>query len=61
MKAIAPGDYKLFAFDNIEKDSWMDPDVLRDFESKGTAVSVKPRDPNEKDSAAQTVNLPLIP
>ncbi|HVW07679.1 MAG TPA: carboxypeptidase-like regulatory domain-containing protein [Bryobacteraceae bacterium] len=60
IKAIAPGDYKLFAFDDIEKESWLDPDVLRDFESRGTPVTVKPGDPNAKDTPAQTVDLKLI-
>jgi 5-hydroxyisourate hydrolase-like protein (transthyretin family) len=60
IKAAAPGDYKLFAFGDIEKESWFDPDVLRDFEAKGTAVSVTAKDPNAKDDTGQTVNLTLI-
>jgi hypothetical protein len=60
LKGVAPGDYKLFAFENIEKDTWLDPDVLRDYESRGAPVNVKPGDPNAKESLAQTVDLKLI-
>ena len=54
LKGVAPGDYKLFALDDIEPDSWFDPDVLRTFEAKGEPVTVKPKD-------AATVNLQIIP
>lgn len=54
LKSIAPGGYKLFAWDDIEPGSWFDPDVLRSVEAKGEVVTVKP-----KDSA--TANLRLIP
>jgi Carboxypeptidase regulatory-like domain len=38
LKSIAPGRYKLFAWDDIEPGSWFDPEVLRRVESKGEAV-----------------------
>ncbi|HEY4085882.1 MAG TPA: carboxypeptidase-like regulatory domain-containing protein [Bryobacteraceae bacterium] len=60
LKGIAPGGYKLFAFENIEKDTWLDPDVLRDYESRGAPVNVKPGDPDTQESPAQTVDLKLI-
>lgn len=60
LNGVAPGDYKLFAFENIEKDTWLDPDVLRDYESRGAPVNVKPGDPDAKDTPSQTVDLKLI-
>jgi hypothetical protein len=60
LKGVAPGDYKLFAFENIEKDTWLDPDVLRGYESQGAPVNVRPGDPNAKESPAQTVDLKLL-
>ena len=35
LKGVAPGEYKLFAWDDIEESSWFDPDVLRGYEAKG--------------------------
>jgi hypothetical protein len=37
---IAPGDYKLFALDGIQNGAWLDPDFLKDFDAKGTAVHI---------------------
>lgn len=53
IKNVAPGDYKLFAWEDIERDSWFDPDVLKDFEARGQAVSVKAKD-------NQTANLTVL-
>jgi len=54
LKNIAPGDYKLFAWDDIEESSWFDPDFLKDFEAKGQPVTVKVND-------NQTVKLGVLP
>jgi hypothetical protein len=54
MKNIAPGDYKLFAWDDVEEGSWFDPDFLKDFEAKGQPVIVKVSD-------SQTVKLAVLP
>jgi hypothetical protein len=43
MQGIAPGEYKLFAWDDLEQESWLDPEVLRPFEGKGEAVTVAPK------------------
>jgi hypothetical protein len=40
-KAIAPGDYKLFAWDDVEDGAWLDPDFLKDFEAQGEPVTVE--------------------
>ncbi|HYR87234.1 MAG TPA: carboxypeptidase-like regulatory domain-containing protein [Terriglobia bacterium] len=40
MRTIPPGDYKIFAWENIERNSFFDPDVLRQFEQKGKPVIV---------------------
>jgi len=36
----APGDYQLFAWDDVEPFLWYDPEFLKDVESKGEAVTV---------------------
>jgi hypothetical protein len=35
---LTPGDYKLFAWDDVETGAWQDPDFIRAFESKGVLV-----------------------
>jgi hypothetical protein len=40
MKGIAPGEYKLFAWDEVESDRYRAPAFLKKFESRGTTVSI---------------------
>ena len=54
LKSAAPGEYKLFAWDDIESGNWFDPDVLRSVEAKGQAVTLKAKEPS-------TANLHVIP
>jgi hypothetical protein len=51
---IPPGEYLMFAWDQVERDAYLDPDFLRQFEDLGQSVRV-----NEGDH--QDVRLPLIP
>jgi len=44
LKNAAPGEYKLFAWDDIEPGSWFDPDVVPGVETKGEPVTVKAKD-----------------
>jgi protocatechuate 3,4-dioxygenase beta subunit len=43
-KGIAPGDYKLLAWDAIEPGLWEDPEFVRPFESKAEGVSLKEKE-----------------
>jgi len=38
--ALAPGEYKLFAWEDVETGAWQDPDFIRNHESKGTPVRI---------------------
>jgi protocatechuate 3,4-dioxygenase beta subunit len=38
--SIAPGDYKVFAWDDVPADAWQDPDFIRAYEDRGEAVHV---------------------
>ncbi len=60
LKNIAPGDYKLFAWDDIEPGDWFDPQVISGVEAKGQPVIVKAKDPANQTASAQTVNLHVI-
>jgi hypothetical protein len=50
--AIAPDHYKLFAWEDVEPEVWVDPDFLRDFEKQGEVTVMEPR-------ARVTANLHL--
>jgi len=39
-ESVPPGDYKLFAWEEIEDGAWLDPDVIEFYESQGTAITV---------------------
>lgn len=54
MNGIAPGDYKLFAWEDIEPFSYFDPDVLKQFEDKGKPVHVV-------ETTKETFEVTLIP
>lgn len=38
--SLAPGDYKMFAWDDVEPGMWFDPEFLKRFESKAESVKV---------------------
>lgn len=52
LAGIAPGDYKLFAWDGVDEGAWEDPDFLKPFEELGKPVQVVP---NSKLSATLTL------
>jgi hypothetical protein len=54
INGVAPGDYKLFAWEDIEPFSYFDPDVLKQFEDKGKPIHVV-------ETTKETVELMLIP
>ncbi len=54
LKGITPGEYKLFAWEQIENGVYQDPDFLKRFESKGESVSVK-------EKAHETKQLKALP
>jgi len=35
LDGLPPGDYKLFAWDAVERNAWLDPEFMRDFEELG--------------------------
>ncbi len=40
MRGITPGEYKLFAFEDVENGVWQDPDFIRAYENRGTRVQI---------------------
>jgi protocatechuate 3,4-dioxygenase beta subunit len=54
IRGIAPGEYKAFAWERIERGAYQDPEFLRRFEGDGKTVTVK-------EGERLVVQLPLIP
>ena len=40
LDSVVPGDYKLFAWENVENGAWQDPEFLRIYEERGKPVRV---------------------
>jgi hypothetical protein len=53
LRSIAPGDYHLFAWEALDPYAYFDPDVLKQFESKGTPVHIV-------ESAKENVDVRII-
>ncbi len=54
LKNIEPGEYKLFAWEDVEYGAYMDPDFLKPVEDRGQSVSIQ-------EGSRETVQLSLIP
>ena len=54
LRGIPPGDYKLFAWEQVESGAYYDPEFLKPYEDRGEAVRVAA-------GSRQTVQLQLIP
>jgi hypothetical protein len=39
-KSVVPGEYRVYAWEDVEYSAWMDPDFMKPVESRGEAVSV---------------------
>jgi hypothetical protein len=54
IKGIPPGEYKLFAWEQVEYGAYQDPDFLKPFESSGESVSIS-------EKSHETKHLKAIP
>jgi hypothetical protein len=41
IQGLRPGEYKVFAWEEVEKDAWLDPDFLSVYEDRATVVHVR--------------------
>jgi Carboxypeptidase regulatory-like domain len=53
LASIAPGEYKLFAWDNVETGQWMDPDFLQVHENKGKSITIR-------ENAKESIDVELL-
>jgi hypothetical protein len=51
---IRPGSYKLFAFDDVEPNAWLDPDFLKSVDAQGQDVTLGEGDDIKKQVIAAT-------
>ena len=52
--SLTPGEYRLYAWEDVESGAWMDPEFLKPLESRGEKITVR-------EAAAQTVQVRVIP
>jgi len=53
LKNVDPGEYRIYAWEDIENGAWLDPDITKPVESKSKRLSLKPKD-------RESVEVPLI-
>ena len=53
-KNVVPGEYKVYAWEDVESSAWMDPDFMKPLEGKGESVAVE-------ESAQANVQVNVIP
>jgi hypothetical protein len=54
IEGIVPGEYKVFAWEDIEENAWQVPEILRPFEEQGKTIRVV-------EGGQQTLDLQMIP
>jgi len=54
LQGIPPGNYKLFAWEQVEGGAWQDPEFIRNFEDRGKTISVR-------EGNNENVQLTVIP
>jgi hypothetical protein len=54
IRGVRPGEYKIYAWEDIEDGAYQDPDFVKPHESAGESLSIK-------EGAHETVQLKLIP
>jgi hypothetical protein len=40
IQGVPPGDYQVYAFEQIEKGDWQNPAIMRAFEGRGRSVQI---------------------
>jgi hypothetical protein len=51
---IAPGDYIVFSWEEVEEGAWMDTEFMKKYENRGKHIRIN-------EGAGQTLNLTAIP
>jgi hypothetical protein len=51
---IAPGDYLVFSWEEVDDGAWMDPEFMKKYEARGKRIHIN-------ESGNQSLNLTAIP
>jgi len=54
IQGVTPGDYKLFAWENVETGAWQDPDFIQGYEGAGRRIRIS-------EGSNENFQLPVIP
>jgi len=54
VEGVAPGDYKVFSWEEVDLGSWQDPDFIRTFEDRGRPIQIN-------EGGASNIELRVIP
>jgi hypothetical protein len=54
IKTIEPGNYKLFAWEDVEPGEYMDPEFLKQFDDRGREIHIR-------EGSRESADLKLIP
>jgi protocatechuate 3,4-dioxygenase beta subunit len=60
LRGIAPGDYKLFSWDDVEEGAWGDPDFLKPFEEKGLGEKITVQAGDAKSISIVTIKTAAV-
>jgi hypothetical protein len=54
LPSVPPGDYKIYAWEDVERLAWQEPRFMRNYESRGTPLRVS-------EGQKTTIEIPVIP
>ena len=54
IEGVAPGDYHVFSWENVENGAWQDPDFIRQFEDRGKPIRIN-------EGGTSNIELRVIP
>jgi hypothetical protein len=60
IKQVAPGDYALYAWDEVEDGAWEDPDFMKPFEEKKQGVKVIVQDRDDKTYSIVVIKTSVV-
>jgi hypothetical protein len=54
LRGLAPGEYKLYAWEDVESNAWLDPDFRKQYERQGESLSIRESSREAKQLAVLT-------
>ena len=57
-KSVPPGEYKLFAWEDVESGAWLDPDFIKPLDDKGKSVTIRADGQENADLVAISADTP---